>query len=84
MLSFKIRMYECKHSTFKFLNFNIFCKALFLTMESSDYEGLSQLHLELVDVYKKRFIAQNEQVPVLKSLQYGRKLYNTQPAWTDT
>ena len=53
-------------------------------MGSSDYEGLSQLHLELVDVYKKRFMPQNEQVAVLKSLQYGRKLYNTQPVWTDT
>ena len=35
-------------------------------MGSSDGEGLSQLYLELVDAYKKRFMPQNGQVAVLK------------------
>ena len=35
-------------------------------MGCSDGEGLSQLHLEFVDAYKKRSIPQNEQVAVLK------------------
>ena len=35
-------------------------------MESSDCEGLSQLHLGLLDAYKKRFMPQNGQVAVLK------------------
>ena len=38
----------------------------FLTMVSSGGEGLSQLYLELVDAYKKRFMPQNGQVAVLK------------------
>ena len=33
----------------------------FLTMGSSDGEGLSQLHLELVDAYKKRLMPRNGQ-----------------------
>ena len=37
---------------FSILKFqNIVKSVFFLTMESSDGEGLSQLHLELVDVY---------------------------------
>ena len=57
MFSFKIKMYECKHSNFTFWNFKIFCKVwFFLSMVSSDGEGLSQLYLELVDAYKKKFI----------------------------
>ena len=35
-------------------------------MRSLDGEGLSQLYLELVDAYKKRFMLQNGQVAVLK------------------
>ena len=35
----------------------------FLTMGSSDGEGLSQLYLELVNGYKKRFMPQNGQPP---------------------
>ena len=31
-----------------------------MTLGSSDGEGLSQLYLELVNAYKKRFIPQNE------------------------
>ena len=67
MFSCKIQMYECKHSNFTFWNFKIFCKVLFfLTMGSSDGEGLSQLYLELVDAYKKRFIPHDGQGVVLK------------------
>ena len=36
-------------------------------MGSSGGEGLSQLYLELVDAYKKRFMSQNGQAAVLKS-----------------
>ena len=43
-----------------------FVKCFFLTMVSSGGEGLSQLYLELVDAYKKRFMPQNGQVAVLK------------------
>ena len=35
-------------------------------MGSSDGEPLSQLYLELVDAYKKRFMPQNGHVGVLK------------------
>ena len=67
MFSFKIQKYECKHSYFTFFNFKIFCKVwFFLPIGSSDGEGLSHLYLELVDAYKKRFMAQNEKVSVLK------------------
>ena len=38
----------------------------FLTMGPADGEGLSQLYLELVDTYKKRFMPQNGQVAVLQ------------------
>ena len=65
MFSFKTQMYECKHSNFTFWNFKIFCKVwLFLTMKSSNGEGLSQLYLE--PVYKKGFMSQNGQVAVLR------------------
>ena len=67
MFSSKIQMYDCKHSYFTFWNFKIFCKVwVFLTMGSSDGEGLSQLYLELVDAYKKKIMPQNGQVVVLK------------------
>ena len=66
MFSFKIQIYECKHSSFTFWKFKIFCKMwFFLTMRSSDGEGLSQLYLELVDAYKKRFMPKNGQVAIL-------------------
>ena len=43
-------------------------------MASSDGEGLSQLCLEFVDAFRKRFMPQNGQVAVLKCLiEYGRK-----------
>ena len=43
-------------------------------MGSSDGEGLSQLYLELVDVYKKRFIPQNGHVAVLKCSPIWKKM----------
>ena len=64
MFSFKIQMCECKHSYFTFWNFKII--VILLTMGSSEGEGLSQVHLELVGVYKKRFMSQNGQVTVLQ------------------
>ena len=42
-----------------------FAKSVFLTMGCWD-EGLSQLYLELVGAYKKRFMPQNGQAAVLK------------------
>ena len=42
-------------------------------MGSSDGEGLSQLYLELVDAYKKRFMPQNGQVAVLKCSPIWKK-----------
>ena len=47
---------------------------IFLTMGSSDDEGLSQLYLELVDAYKKRFMPLNGLVPVLKSFPTRNKM----------
>ena len=41
---------------------------------SSDGEGLPQLDLELVDAYKKRFMPQNGQVPVLKCSPVWKKM----------
>ena len=38
-------------------------------MVSSDGEGFSQLYLELVGVYKKRFMPQNGQLAVLRYSQ---------------
>ena len=46
----------------------------FLTMGSSDGAGLSQLYLELVDAYKKRFMPQNGQVAVLKHSPMWKKM----------
>ena len=43
-----------------------FVKCDFFNQGSSDGEGLSQLYLELVDAYKKRFMPQNGQTAVLK------------------
>ena len=41
-------------------NFKIFWKVwFFLTIGSSDGEGLSQIYLELVDAYKKLFMPQD-------------------------
>ena len=73
MFSFKIQMHEYKHSNFTFWNFKIFCEVVFLTMGSSDGEGLSQLHLELVDAYYKKFMPQNGQVAVLKCSPIWKK-----------
>ena len=75
MFSFKIQMYECKHSNFTFWNFKLFFKVcFFITMGSSNAEGLSQLYLELVDAYTKRFIPYNEQVAVLKCSPIWKKM----------
>ena len=53
----------------------IFCKVcFFLTMGSSDDEGLSQLYLGLVGAYKKRFMPQNRQVTVLKCFPIWKKM----------
>ena len=76
---------ECFHSKFKCMNVNIrisrfeisryFVKCdFFLNMGSSDGEGLSQLYLELVDVYKKRFMPQNGQIAVLKCSPIWKKM----------
>ena len=43
-------------------------------MGSSDREGLSQLYLEFVDAYKKRFMPQNGQVAVLKCSPIWKKM----------
>ena len=43
-------------------------------MGSSVSEGLSQLYLELVDAYKKRFMPQNGQVAVLKCSPIWKKM----------
>ena len=43
-------------------------------MGSSDGEGLSQLYLELVDAYKKRFMPQNGQVAVSKCSPIWKKM----------
>ena len=43
-------------------------------MASLDGEGLSQLYLELVDAYKKRFMPQNGQVIVLKCSPIWEKM----------
>ena len=45
-----------------------FVKWNLLTMVSPDGEGLSQLYLEFVDAYKKRFMPQNGQVAYIKVL----------------
>ena len=69
MIPFKIQMYECMNVNIRISRFEIsryFVKCVFLTMGSSDGEGLSQLYLELVDAYKKRFMPQNGQTAVLK------------------
>ena len=42
-------------------------------MRSLDGEELSQLHLELVDAYKKTFMPQNGQFAVLKSYSIWKK-----------
>ena len=46
----------------------------FLTVGSSDGEGLSQLYLELVDAYNKRIMPQNGQVAVLKYSPIWKKM----------
>ena len=51
-----------------------FVKCVFLTMGSSDGEGLSQLYLELVDAYRKIFIPQNGQGAVLKCFRIWKKM----------
>ena len=46
----------------------------FFNHGSSDGKGLSQLYLELVDTYKKRFMPQNGQFTVLKCSQIWKKI----------
>ena len=68
-------MYECKHSNFTYGNFRIFCKVcFFLIMGSSGGEGLSQLYLELVDAYQKRFLPQNGQAAIFKYSPIWKKM----------
>ena len=43
-------------------------------MVFSDDEGLSQLYLEFVDAYKKKFMPQNRQVAVLKCSPIWKKM----------
>ena len=75
MVSHKIQMYGCKQSNFMFWNFKIFCKVwFFLAMGFSDGEGLSQLYLELVEAYKKRFMPQNGQTAVLTCSPVWKKM----------
>ena len=72
MFLFKIPMYQCKYSNFTELRY--FVKCFFLTMGSSDGEGLSQLYLQLLDAYKKRFTPQNGQVTILKCSPIWKKV----------
>ena len=76
---------ECFHSKFKCVNVNIrishfeisryFAKCdFFLPMVFSDGKGLSQLQLEHVGAYKKRFMPQNGQVAVLQCSPIWKKL----------
>ena len=51
-----------------------FVKCDFLTMGSSDGEGLSELYLELVDASKKRFMSQNGQMVVLMCSRVWKKM----------
>ena len=46
-------------------------------MGSSDGEGLSQLYLQLVDAYKKRFMSQNGQVAILKCCPIWKKMWKS-------
>ena len=47
---------------------------IFFTMGSSDGGGYSELYLELLDAYKKRFMPQNGQVAVLKCSPIWKKM----------
>ena len=47
---------------------------IFLIVGSSDDEGLSQIYLELVDAYKKKFMTQNGQVVALKRSPIWKKM----------
>ena len=72
MFSFKIQMYECKHSYFTFWNFKIFCKVwFFLTVGSSNGEGLSQLYLELVLLIRKDLCFKMYKLPYSSILKCG-------------
>ena len=61
-------------SRFKISTYFVKCDFFVKTMGSSDGEGLSQLYLELVDAYKKRFMPQNGQVTVLKCSPIWKKM----------
>ena len=50
---------------------------IFLTKGTSDSEGLSQLYLELLDAYKKKFMRQNGHVAVLKRSPIWKKSFKT-------
>ena len=47
---------------------------IFFTIGYSDSEGYSELYLELLDAYKKRFMPQNGQVSVLKCCPIWKKM----------
>ena len=49
-------------------------KCVFLTTGSSDGKVLSQLYLELVDTYKKRYMPQNGQAAILKFSPIRKKI----------
>ena len=51
-----------------------FVKCVFLTMRCSNGEGLSELYLELVYAYTKRFMPYNGQVAVLKCSPIWKKM----------
>ena len=54
-----------------------FVKCDFLTMGSSDGEGLSQLYLELVGNYKKRFMPQMDKLrtKVFSNMEENKKKF---------
>ena len=52
-------------------------------MGPADGEGLSQLYLELVDTYKKRFMPQNGQVAVLQCSPMRKKMRKSFKALSD-
>ena len=62
-----------KHSNFTFWHLRYFVKCVFLTMGSSNAEGLLQIYLHLADTYKKRFMSPNGQEAVLKCSAIWKK-----------
>ena len=67
----------------RFQNSRYFVKCVFLAMVSSDGKGLSQLYLDLFDVYKKIFMIPNGQVAVLKCYPIWKKMRKSCKALSD-